>query len=120
MGTRKRKRKLKPIIKLKSYLFVAISDGQKRTYTDEDGLDEYPGNIIRDPKRMSCTNLYINGVLQPPNHYRVRRGELQLNTEDVPAKGAPVILQFLKLDWETGRKRGRKKQTLPSVETEEE
>lgn len=111
-------------IKSKTYQYIAISDGIKRTYYDEDGLEDYPDNIIRDPKSMSYMSLYINGVLQPYNHYHVQRGKLQLLTDDAPPNGAPVILQFVKLYLESGRTRTktrrRKKRPSLSYESEEE
>jgi hypothetical protein len=104
------------------YQFIVLSDGVKRTYYDKDGLKHYPDNIIRDPKSVSFTSLYINGVLQPLNHYHVQRGKLQLHTEDAPPKGAPIILQFVKLYLESKRKRKqkRKKRTPWCDESEEE
>ena len=41
-------------------------------------------------------NLYINDVLQPRNNYKVEEGRLTLLTEDVPLKGSPIILEYLR------------------------
>ncbi|TQE88079.1 DUF4183 domain-containing protein, partial [Ureibacillus terrenus] len=39
---------------------------------------------------------FINGVLQPKENYEVECGMLKLITEDLPPKGAPIILQMFK------------------------
>ncbi|MGE4352891.1 MAG: DUF4183 domain-containing protein [Oscillospiraceae bacterium] len=73
--------------------YSVISDGFKKIYTNEDELPEYKSRGIPSPYEVSFFNLYINGVLQPKANYCVRKGMLKLTTEDVPAKGAFVILE---------------------------
>jgi len=85
------------ILKGESLQYVTFSDGIKRIYTNKDGSTEY-GNVgILDPNSVSYTNLFINGMLQPPVLYRVKRGVLVLTTKDVPNQGVPIILQFIKI-----------------------
>lgn len=73
--------------------FSAISDGSKRVYTDADELPEYKNDGIPSPAEVSYFNLYSNGVLQPRTNYCVKKGILELITDDAPAKGAFVILE---------------------------
>jgi hypothetical protein len=75
--------------------YTAISDGIKRIYTDQDGLSEYQSCQIFDPARATLINLFVNGMLQSPNLYRVQLGSLILKTNDVPEKGVPIVLQFV-------------------------
>lgn len=76
--------------------FYAISDGCSRIYKEQDGITEIGKQLIPDPKSVSFVNLFINGVLQPKEMYEVIKGELRLKSEDVPIKGAPIILQTFK------------------------
>ncbi|UOY92148.1 DUF4183 domain-containing protein [Ectobacillus sp. JY-23] len=74
--------------------YYTYSDGQKRVYTDCDGVTE---QRIYDPREVSYLNVFINGVLQPACNYRVEKGRLLLCTEDIPVRGVPIILQFVKI-----------------------
>lgn len=79
------------------YQYNTVSDGIKRVYTNEDELLEYGNLGIPNPDAISFFNLYINDVLQPRNNYKVEEGRLTLLTEDVPLKGSPIILEYLKI-----------------------
>lgn len=75
--------------------YNAVSDGVKKIYTDQDELKEYGIHGIPSPCQISYFNLYVNGVLQPAENYRVRKGLLELTTVDAPTKGALVILESI-------------------------
>ncbi|QUH27045.1 DUF4183 domain-containing protein [Serpentinicella alkaliphila] len=77
------------------YQYNTISDGKKRTYTNEDELIEYGNQGILDPEKVSFYNLFINGVLQPKVNYTVEEGLLSLETEDIPPIGVSIILSFI-------------------------
>ncbi|MEH7380193.1 DUF4183 domain-containing protein [Bacillus sp. JJ1533] len=81
--------------KTEVYQYNTLSDGVKSTYTNEDELKEYGERGILDPNSVSFINLFINGVLQPPNTYEIKKGYLRLNTIDVPLKNTPIIIQFI-------------------------
>jgi hypothetical protein len=83
--------------KVMVYEYYAVSDGSKRNYTNKDGLIEYGQQEILDPNTVSYVNLFINGVLQPRANYKVELGKLNLNTEDLPLVGTPIILQMVKI-----------------------
>lgn len=83
--------------RIKVVEFYAISDGKSKIYKEEDGLSDIGKQIILDPCKISYTNLFINGVLQPKDSYEVQHGLLKLKTEDVPIKGTSVILQMITL-----------------------
>lgn len=83
------------ILKAKTYQYNTKSDGKSLLYTNDHELKEYGDNGILDPKTISYMNLFINGVLQPPNTYEVKKGALRLKTEDAPAKDVPINLQFI-------------------------
>ncbi|WP_017185709.1 DUF4183 domain-containing protein [Alkalibacillus haloalkaliphilus] len=84
-------------MKGKTYQYNAISDGVRKVYTNNDELTEYGNCGILNPNNFSIINLYINGVLQPPNTYNVVEGRLTLNTIDAPIEGAPITLQYIAL-----------------------
>jgi len=71
--------------------YVAIADGVKTTYTDEDALTEYGDNGIPSPCEVSFFNLYVNGVLQPALVYLLKKGILELT--EAPRAGQYVLLE---------------------------
>jgi hypothetical protein len=83
------------VLEAESMQYNTVSDGVKRTFTDEDEIIMYGEKGIPAPKEVSYFNLYINGVLQPANNYVVKKGLLKLMTEDIPQKDAPIILESL-------------------------
>lgn len=83
------------VLKATTYQYNALSDGISLVYTNENELKEYGEQGILDPNKVSYINLFINGVLQPPITYEVKKGYLRLNTKDVPQKDTPIILQFI-------------------------
>ncbi|PAE21497.1 hypothetical protein CHH80_06240 [Bacillus sp. 7504-2] len=82
--------------KVEVYEYYTVSDGESKSYKEVDGIPELGKQVILAPSQVSYMNLFINGVLQPKDCYAVQKGEITLKTEDVPPKGAPVILQMLK------------------------
>jgi len=83
------------LLKAETYQFTAFSDGMKNVYTDSDAAGSFSTSGILGPNDVTVTNLFINGILQSPNLYAVQTGVLVLS--DVPAKGVPLILQFIKI-----------------------
>jgi hypothetical protein len=86
--------KPKKVIKHECYL---LSDGYRRIFTERDALIGYGQQRILDPRDFSYINLFINGVLQPPKNYEVKKGKIILMTDDIPVKGAPIILQMVRI-----------------------
>jgi hypothetical protein len=82
-------------LKAEVYQYNALADGTKKTYTNADELTEYGDQGILDPNDVSYLNLFINGVLQPNINYKIEPGLLSLETENVPLKGAPIIILFI-------------------------
>lgn len=85
------------LLKVDTLQFVTISDGVKRIFTDQDGLEEYGTTPILSPDSVSYINLFINAMLQPPPLYQVQKGMLILTSKDVPHQGVPIILQFIRI-----------------------
>ncbi|MDH6352874.1 DUF4183 domain-containing protein [Brevibacillus sp. 1238] len=77
------------------YQYTTFSDGQKNMYTDADATPQLSTSGIIGQQTVSIVNLFINGILQPPNSYLVQPGVLVLS--EVPAQGAPIILQFIQI-----------------------
>lgn len=78
--------------------YTVLSDGRSKVYTNADGRRFSRANArIPDPKSVTYTNLFINAVLHPPTHYRIRKGRLILRTVDIPEANTPIILQFIRL-----------------------
>lgn len=84
-------------LKTEIYQYNAISDGEKKVYTNQDELTEYGNRGILNPQNVSYINLFINGLLQPPSIYEVEEGFLTLKTSDIPQKNVPIILQFISI-----------------------
>lgn len=84
-------------LKVETFQYYTISDGEKKVYTDEDELPYYEKVGIKDPKDISFTNLFINGILQPAALFSFQKGILTLNSTEPPQKGTPIILQFIKI-----------------------
>lgn len=76
--------------------YVTISDGIKKVYLDSDGIEGF--NVIPDPLTISYSNLFVNGVLQPPTFYTIEEGQLTLNTQDIPISGSFIILQLITIN----------------------
>ncbi len=77
------------------YQYNALSDGEKKNYTNEDEMTQYGDRGILSPEAVSYFNLFVNGVLQPKVNYTISQGNLELETEDVPPKGEPIIITFV-------------------------
>jgi hypothetical protein len=90
-------RSITPVLKVDTYLYYALSDGAKSVYTNEDQLKEYGNQGILDPKTVSYINLFVNGLIQPPNVYEVQEGYLELKSSDIPQKNTPIALQFISI-----------------------
>lgn len=71
--------------------FVAVADGIKTAYTDEDALTEYGDNGIPSPCDVSFINVYVNGVLQPAAVYYLKKGFLEFT--EAPKEGQYIILE---------------------------
>ena len=71
--------------------YVAVSDGTKTTFVNEDALTEYGGKGIPSPCEVSFVNLYVNGMLQPTPVYRMEKGLLELSS--APQTGQYVVLE---------------------------
>lgn len=84
-------------------MYVAVSTGTKRVFTDGDELTEYGEKGIPAPDGVSYFNLYVNGALQPKTNYTVREGILELTTDDLPPPGAMLVLESLAVKDEIGR-----------------
>ncbi len=83
------------LLKAETYQYTAFSDGLRSVYTDADAAPPYSTSGILDPDSVSFINLFVNGILQSPNLYAVRPGKVILS--DIPPRGAPLILQFVKI-----------------------
>ncbi len=82
-------------IKAETYQYTALSDGEKRVYTNRDELKEYGNRGILSPHEVTYYNLYINGILQPKVNYVMKKGRLEFVTEDVPSEGATIIMKYI-------------------------
>ncbi|MFU0789396.1 DUF4183 domain-containing protein [Virgibacillus proomii] len=87
------------ILKTDVFQYTTISDGVKTVYTNQDKVPQYSTSDILNPNDVSYINLFINGILQPAIVYNVQPGSLQLlvGQSDIPRKGVPIILQFIKI-----------------------
>lgn len=82
-------------IRTSNILFFTFSDGNKLIYSNSDGIEQYGTTKILSPSEVSYINLFINGVMQPLNTYKVEKGRLTLLVDKAPIEGAPIILQFI-------------------------
>ncbi|WP_416149877.1 DUF4183 domain-containing protein [Salipaludibacillus sp. HK11] len=58
---------------------------------------EFPTKTLPTSDTVTFVDLFINGVLQPQENYKVTNGSLLLTTEIPPRKGVPIILQYVKI-----------------------
>lgn len=79
-------------IELETFQYIALAEEDKRTYTNQDALNQYSSTNIPHPENISYMNLFINGVLQPDVLYTVTEGLLTLRSSDLPLKDTPIIL----------------------------
>ncbi|TCP21347.1 uncharacterized protein DUF4183 [Scopulibacillus darangshiensis] len=84
-------------LQAETFQYTTVSDGNKLVYTNQDGLPQYGSTDILNPGDVTYINLYINGILQPPQFYEVQEGILTLLDSSPPPRGAPIILQFVKV-----------------------
>jgi len=77
------------------YHYNALSNGEKKIYTNNDEIKEYGNRGILDPNSVTYYSLFINGVLQPKVNYEIKEGFLILKTDDAPLEGSPIILTFI-------------------------
>ncbi|KRF09732.1 hypothetical protein ASG89_16090 [Paenibacillus sp. Soil766] len=80
-----------------TYFYYAISDGDKRCYTEEDRTKGYGAQSIPDPKVVTYSQVFVNGVLQPSTLYQIDKGTITLISRDVPEKGVPIIVQSIRI-----------------------
>jgi len=79
------------------YQYNASSDGQKRIYTNKDELKQYGKKGLLSPHKTSSQELFINGVIQPKTNYELKKGRLELKTEDLPKAGEPISVLYVAL-----------------------
>ncbi len=84
-------------VKAKVNQYNTLSDGESRVYTSGDALPEYGGQGLVSPEEASIHNLFVNGMVQPKNCYRLSEEALELLTEDIPKEGEPIIVSYVKL-----------------------
>lgn len=83
------------VLKVETFQYITRSDGIKATYTNDDALMQFESSVILDPATVSYTNLFINGMIQPPIIYKVSTGVLTIDS--VPEEGVPITLQFIRI-----------------------
>ena len=88
------------LLKTEVYQYNAVSDGEKKIYTNEDELKQYGTKGILSPNDVSYYNLFVNGVLQSKANYKITQGRLELLSTDIPQKGQPIIIEFITFDKE--------------------
>lgn len=91
-------------VRAKVNQYNTLSDGKSRVYTSEDALPEYGGQGLVSPEEASIHNLFVNGMMQPKNSYRLSEQALELLTEDVPKEGEPIIVSYVRLLDDCNRK----------------
>ncbi len=74
--------------------YYTIADGGKRTYRNSDGMKKYGDRGLLSPQEVSYYNVFVNGVLQPRTNYILEKDELTFTTQDIPAKGRPIVVLF--------------------------
>ncbi len=83
------------ILKAEVYQYNALSGVDKKTYTNYDESTEYGNRGILDPQEVSYYALYVNGVIQPGVNYEIKKGLLELKTEDAPQENSPIAISFV-------------------------
>jgi len=82
-------------IKAEIYQYNALAEENKKIYTNADEITKYGNHGILDPENVSYYTLYINGVIQPKANYYIKKGLLELKTDDTPLENSPIIISFV-------------------------
>lgn len=75
--------------------YIALSDGEKKAFTNNDELLMYGNQGILAPEEVSYYNLFVNGVLQPKSNYKISKGLLEITASDTPPAGQPITVTFI-------------------------
>ncbi|MEK3885194.1 DUF4183 domain-containing protein [Paenibacillus sp. PL2-23] len=87
-----KRRRRRPIIA--TYYYYALGDGEKRTFTMADAVDGYDSRIPKT-RLISLTNVFVDGMLQAPQLYRVLSGRLTFQSDEPPPSNSQIIAQFI-------------------------
>ncbi|NLX63259.1 MAG: DUF4183 domain-containing protein [Clostridiaceae bacterium] len=82
-------------IRAEIYQYNALAEENKKIYTNADEITIYGNQGILDPENVSFYTLYINGVIQPKANYFIKKGLLELKTDDTPLENSPIIISFV-------------------------
>lgn len=92
--TRRRKAKRGQLLRTRTYFYYALGNGEKKTFTNRDGMPGYRSKIP-NPRRVSLTHVFVDGLLQAPESYTVRTGRLRFRSRLAPADEARIIAEFI-------------------------
>lgn len=93
MGRRRRRQ-----LRAEVDYYYALGDGSRREFTLEDALPGF-GSQLPDPGRATLVNVFVDGMLQPPEAYRALPGMLRFVSRQSPPDQARIIAQFIRLSW---------------------
>ncbi|WP_182914441.1 DUF4183 domain-containing protein [Paenibacillus sp. 1011MAR3C5] len=80
--------------RLRVYYYYAQGDGVKRSFWNEDATPGYKSHI---PARgnMLLSNVFVDGMLQAPELYRIDRGVIHFQSDQAPPADSRIIAQFI-------------------------
>lgn len=81
-------------LKTRSYFYYALGDGVKSLFTLRDQMPGY-ASALPNPRKISLTNVFVDGILQSPLSYRLHPHGLQFISEHIPGRESRVIAQFI-------------------------
>lgn len=87
---RRTKRRLKAVV----YYYVALGDGVKMAFAAEDAIPGYDSRIP-EPRKVSVTNVFVDGMLQSPDLYVVEPGVIRFFSDQPPPPQSRIIAQFI-------------------------
>ncbi|MHA7967327.1 DUF4183 domain-containing protein [Paenibacillus sp. CAU 1782] len=91
---RRRHKAIKRALKTKVFYYYAVGDGESSQFTLADATPGYD-NRLPDSRKMSFINVFVDGMLQPPNVYRLEPGKLSFSSP--PVNNAVIIAQFISI-----------------------
>lgn len=90
----KKRRRARRVLGLAACYYYALGDGETSVFTMKQALPGYP-NKLPHPARISLANIFVDGILQPPDVCRLEPGGIRFLSLPPPMENAVIVAQFL-------------------------
>lgn len=94
IGHKCKPKKKRRLLRARTFYYYARGNGEQRMFTLDDAIPGYESRIP-DPSRVTLTNVFVDGLLQPPEVYAVYPGVLLFVSDQAPPADTRIIAQFV-------------------------